>query len=333
MKQVLLFLSLFHQGGCQVKNVLYRMKMLRPRKGPLPVVSVGNISFGGTEKTPFVLTLIAALLKNGIKPAVITRGYKGTWERMGGVLSDGKSRSGTWRESGDEPFMISLNYPEIGVFVGKNRFLSCTRAHNMGFQIAILDDGFQHRRLHRDLDVVLYDPTENYLLREPFSALDRADILLLKDNLNAEIKKELSGDLPDVDIFTYSVFYEGLYNMDRKEESGLDLKEKRVLAFCGIARPDRFRKLLESEGIKPIQFIAFPDHHTYPPASVKQIVDFCENQNADICLTTEKDAVKIKGIQALRDIPTYFFKIGIQTEDALFAKVLSQLKPGDFSDA
>jgi len=308
------------------------MRILRPRKGPLPVVSVGNISFGGTEKTPFVLTLVAALLKNGIKPAVITRGYKGTWERIGGVLSDGKSRSGTWRESGDEPFMVSLNYPEIGVFVGKNRLQSCAKAHNMGFEIAILDDGFQHRRLHRDLDIVLYDPTENCPLREPFSALERADILMFKDNINAEIKKKLSGELPDVDMFTYSVLFEGLYDMNRKKESGLNLKEKRVLAFCGIARPDRFRRLLKSEGIKPVQFIAFPDHHTYPPESVMQIVDFCESQKADICLTTEKDAVKIKGIQVLRDIPTYFLKIRIQTEEALFASVLSQLKTGALSD-
>lgn len=305
------------------------MKILRPKKGPLAVVSVGNISFGGSEKTPFVMTLIAALLKDGVKPAVITRGYKGKWERLGGILSDGKSRSGTWTESGDEPFMISLNYPEIGVLVGKNRFLSCVKASNMGFQIAILDDGFQHRRLHRDLDIVLYDPSENLPLRESFSSLRRADILLLKDGEHSRLEQKFLLSLPDVDVFSYSVSIEGLYNMDRIEESLSALKEKRVLAFCGIARPDRFRKLLERAGIKPIRFIPFPDHHPYPSESMKQIIDLFISQKADVCITTEKDAVKINESQPLREIPTYYLKIGIQTEKELFMRVFSLLKRRD----
>ncbi len=333
MKHVLRFLSLFHQGACQIKNALYRTKILRPKKGPLAVVSVGNISFGGSEKTPFVLTLIAVLLKNGVKPAVVTRGYKGKWERMGGILSDGKSRSGTWTESGDEPYMISLNYPEIGVFVGKNRFLSCTKAYNMGFQVAILDDGFQHRRLYRDLDIVLYDPSENLPLREPLSSIKRADILLLKEGADAKIEQNIFLRLPEVDTFSYTVSIEGLYNMERIEESISALKEKRVLAFCGIARPDRFQKLLEQAGIEPLHFIPFPDHHPYPLESVKQISDLFYGHKADVCFTTEKDAVKIKGNQAFRDIPVYYLKIGIQTEEELFTRVFSHLKRRDLPDA
>jgi tetraacyldisaccharide 4'-kinase len=326
MKRVLRFLSLFYQGGCQVKNTLYRIKLLRPKKGPLVVVSVGNISFGGSEKTPLVLTLVAALLKNGFKPAVITRGYKGKWERIGGVLSDGKSRSGTWAESGDEPFMISLNYPEIGVFVGKNRLKSCEKAYDMGFHVAILDDGFQHRRLYRNLDIVLHNPSEDLPLREPLSSIKRADILLLKENATIKTDQGVLHNLQDVDTFSYSVSNEGFYNLDRIEESISVLEEKRVLAFCGIARPERFRTLLERTGIKPIHFIAFPDHHPYPLESMKQIVEFFNAQKADICITTEKDAIKIKDNQALQYIPAYYLKIGIQTDEEFFARAFSMLK-------
>jgi tetraacyldisaccharide 4'-kinase len=333
MKSVIRFLSFFYQGGCQAKNALYRINLLRPNKGPLPVVSVGNISFGGSEKTPLVLTLVAYLLKNGFKPAVVARGYKGKWERTGGVLSDGKSRSGTWSESGDEPFMISLNYPEIGVFVGKNRLKSCERAHDLGFQVAILDDGFQHRRLHRDLDIVLYNPSGDLPLREPLSSIKRADILLLKEGADNKSGQVIIRNLQDVDTFFYSVSGAGFYNMDRVEESESTLKEKRVLAFCGIARPERFRALLVLTGIKPIHFISFPDHFSYPSESVKRIVDLFYAQKAEVCITTEKDASKIKGHKALQDIPTYYLKIGIQTDEEFFTRVLSTLRRRGLLDA
>lgn len=333
MKRVLRFLSLLYQAGCQAKNSLYRVKLLRPKRGPLPVVSVGNISFGGSEKTPFVLALVGALLEKNIKPAVVTRGYKGKWERSGGVLSDGKSLRGTWQESGDEPFMISLNYPGIGVFVGKNRLRSCQKAHDMGFEVAVLDDGFQHRRLFREIDIVLYNPSEDLPLREPLSSISRADILLLKEGDGPKTDLSIRHNLQDVDTFIYSVHIEGFYNLDRIEESVSALKEKRVLAFCGIARPERFRRLLERAEISPIEFIAYPDHFPYPSESVDQITALFKALKADVCITTEKDAVKIRYSQSFQNTPTYYIKIGIKTEKALFTGVISKLKRRSFSDA
>lgn len=332
MDFVLRLLSLFYQAGCQAINALYRMKLLRPKKGPLAVVSVGNISFGGSEKTPFVLTLTDAFLKKGIKPAVITRGYKGKWERRGGILSGGKGQSATWTESGDEPFMIALNYPEIGVFIGKNRLRSCYKARDMGFNVAILDDGFQHRHLHRDIDVVLYNPSEDHLLREPLSSLARADILLLKNDAGFQSSPDVLHNINDGNTFFYSVSSEGFYNMDRTKTSGSDIKGKRVLAFCGIARPERFLKLLERTGIMPIHFIAFPDHFPYPPNSMKKIIQHFNAQNAEVCLTTEKDAVKIRGRQELFHIPMFYLKIGIQVEEDLFTKIFAKLKEKGLAD-
>jgi tetraacyldisaccharide 4'-kinase len=326
MKRVHHILSLFHQAGCQVKNALYRIKILHPKKAPLAVVSVGNITFGGSEKTPFVVALVAVLLQKGFKPAVVTRGYKGKWEKSGGIVSDGKIRSGTWVESGDEPFMVSIKYPEIGVFVGVNRLLSCQKAHEMGFQVAILDDGFQHRRLSRDVDIILHDPSEDVPLREPLSSIKRADILLLKKGAGTQTAPIHLDRLQDVDTFYYSVSSEGFYSLDGIEESISNFKGKRILAFCGIARPQRFRSLLERAGMEPIHFISFPDHFPYPPESIKQIIRLSDTHRADVCITTEKDAVKIKDKRAFQVIPIYYLKIGILTDEKLFERIFSELK-------
>ncbi len=332
MKRVLRFLSFFYQAGCQVKNSLYRTGLLRPKKAPLVVVSVGNIAFGGSEKTPFVMALVGAFLKKDFKTAVVTRGYKGNWERSGGILSDGKSRSGAWTESGDEPFMISIRYPEAGVFVGRNRHISCQKAHNRGFEVAILDDGFQHRRLSRDLDIVLFDPAENCPLREPLSSIKRADLLLLKKGSLTKTAQSRIHKLQDMDTFFYSVATEGFYTLDGSEESLANLKEKRVLVFCGIARPERFRSLLRDAGIEPVHVLTFSDHFPYPPESVQQIVRVAGTQRAEVCLTTEKDAVKIKDNRAFQDMPTYYLKIGIQIEEGVLERIFSTIKRRDVPD-
>ena len=333
MKRVRRFLSLFYQAGCQAKNALYCTKLLHPKKAPLVVVSIGNITFGGSEKTPFVAALVASLLQNGFKPAVVTRGYKGEWERTGGILSNGKTRSGTWEQSGDEPYMISLNFPEIGVFIGRNRLLSCRKAYDMGFEVAILDDGFQHRQLFRDIDIVLYDPSENLPQREPLSSIKRADVLLIKKNSAPIRLQKQIGKLQDVTTFFYSVSNEGFYALDGSEESLSNLKDKRVLAFCGIARPERFQSLLERAGIEPVHFTTFPDHFAYPVESIKQIFELSNSCRADILITTEKDAIKIKDNRMLHDIPLYYLKVGIQTEEELYKKIFSAILRRSVPDA
>jgi tetraacyldisaccharide 4'-kinase len=114
--------------------------------------------------------------------------------------------------------------------------------------------------------------------------------------------------------------------LDGSEESIANLKEKRVLVFCGIARPERFRSLLVNAGIDPIHFLAFPDHFPYPSKAVEEIIKVADTRGADVCLTTEKDAVKIKDNRAFQDIPTYFLRICIQTEKKLFEKVFSVIQ-------
>ena len=319
MKALQLFISFFNISGCQIKNWLYARKLLTPKKAPFPVISVGNISFGGTGKTPLVINLLSYLIKQGFKPALISRGYRGKWEKEGGVLSDGKNILTSWRSSGDEPFMVAQNTPQAGVFIGKNRLLSCQKAKRMGFELAVLDDGFQHRRLHRDLDIVLYDPAEKTAFREPFSSLKRAQILLIKKGIDPSQKKAKKKGFPEATVFEYSVKNEGFIRCGEKKREPAELfKGKRVLAFCGIARPERFLSFLQEQGIEPLFFFRFPDHYSYPLSSLEKIIAKFRKINGEVIITTEKDTVKIMKNKMFKEIPAYYLKIDLEVEDKFY---------------
>ena len=324
MKFLLFLLSLFNRSGCLIKNWFYKKKMLIPKKAPLSVISVGSIAFGGTEKTPLVMNLITYLVKHGFKPALVSRGYKGKWERSGGILSDGENILAQWEDSGDEPFMVAQNIPQAGIFIGKNRLLSCQKAKRLGFELAVLDDGFQHRRLHRDLDIVLFSPAEKAAYREAVSSLKRANILLLKKEVNPLIKKRIVERFPESTVFEYSIKNKGFFRLPEKHRStGEKLKEKKILAFCGIARPERFLSLLHEGGIKPSFFFKFPDHHPYPRSSIEKIIKKYQEINAEAIITTEKDALKIIQNKSLGKIPAYYLKIGLEVEDKFYAEILN----------
>lgn len=298
-----------------------------PKKAPLPVISVGNIAFGGTEKTPLVIDLISHLARHGFKPALVSRGYKGKWEKSGGVLSDGKNIFGTWKDSGDEPYMVAQNFPKAGIFIGKNRLLSCRKAKQSGFEVAVLDDGFQHRRLYRDLDIVLYDPDEKIALREPFSSLKRADILLVKRGTGSQRKNKIEKRFPETEALEYSVQNRGFFGLGQKEKKESEyLRGKKVIAFCGIARPRRFLARLQEEGLQPLSFLEFPDHHPYPPSSIERITEEYTKLAAEAIITTEKDAVKLVHDKKLEELPVYYLKIGLEVEERFYLRIISLLQ-------
>jgi tetraacyldisaccharide 4'-kinase len=315
MQLLVLAFSLFSRGGSQVKNFFYSRGILNPRSAPLPVISVGNIALGGTEKTPLVMELLAWLLEKGRRPALVSRGYKGRWENKGGVLSDGRDILGTWKEGGDEPFMVARRLPRAGVFVGKNRLSSCLKAREAGFDIAVLDDGFQHRRLGRDLDIVIYSPEERIALREPLGALKRADVCLVKKG--AEFEGE------DVFVFAYSVVNQGFLSpWHREEAQRLQLTQKKVLAFCGIARPQRFIAQVKEAGLEVVSFLSFPDHYSYPRPSLEKIILTSREAGAQAVVTTEKDSVKMLDHQGLFErLPVYYLKIGLRVDPGFYEKI------------
>jgi len=327
--EVLLFIpSLFYQLGSRVKNLLYKWKIFRPEKAPLPVMSVGNIAFGGSEKTPLVMNLISFLEKQGYKPALISRGYKGNWEREGGLLSNGQRIFATWKESGDEPYMVAHNFPQTGIFTGKYRLHSCQKAKDLGFEIAILDDGFQHRRLHRDLDIALYHPEQNTLLREPASALKRAHLILVKKSLEPTVKNRIKKTFAKADIFEYSVVNKGFRKLNSKETLPVDaFCGQKAFAFCGIAHPERFTALLKRAGLEIIHFLKFPDHYPYPPSSLEKIAHQFSKIKPVKVITTEKDAIKIRtGDNILKNIPVYYLKIDLDLEEEFYQRIASHLQ-------
>jgi len=328
MKALLLLFSPVSRLVCRIKGDLYDKGNLKPRKAPLPVVSVGNISFGGSEKTPLAMELIARLLDRGWRPALVSRGYRGQWEKEGGVLSDGTGPKGTWRQGGDEPFMVARGFPGAGVFVGRDKLASCRKAHELGFGAVVLDDAFQHLRLERDVDIVLFDPREKLALREGASSLKRAGIILVKDKPQSGIVGSLKVSFPGAAVFVYRTMPKGFVSLRNGEMAPPDsFRGKSVLAFCGIANPSRFSNLLRELGAEVCGFLSFPDHHPYPAASLDKIARTFAASGAEAVVTTEKDAVKIAPAgTALESLPLHALRIGLDIEAGFYDRVEAGLK-------
>ncbi len=323
MKLALLAFSPVSRLACRTKDVLYARGVLRAAKAPLPSISVGNLSFGGTEKTPLVMELIARLARMGHRPALVSRGYRGRWERTGGTLSDGKSLLGTWVEGGDEPFMVARRFPQAGVFVGRDRLASCLKARELGFTVVVLDDAFQHRRLARDLDIVLVNPAERRPLREGVAALRRADIILVRRNGAPEDEEHLRAAFPRAAVLGYGVTPQGFVDPRTKRTYPPDfLKGHPVFAFCGIAGPRRFLSALRELGADIAGSLTFPDHYEYPGASLEKIDRAFAASRARWLVTTEKDVAKLGLIgTALEGLPFLYLRIGLDLPSGFFERL------------
>ncbi|MBM3285427.1 MAG: tetraacyldisaccharide 4'-kinase [Candidatus Aminicenantes bacterium] len=327
MKILVLVFSLFSRSFSRIKNLAYDYRIFKPRRAPLPVISVGSIALGGTEKTPLAMEVLRFLLDKGHRPALVFRGYKGRWEKEGGLVSDGAKILATWEQAGDEPFMVARAVPGAGILVGKNRFVSCERAAKLGFDVAVLDDGFQHRRLARNLDIAVYSPLERIALREPRSSLRRTDIILVNAAIpDAKIARELPRTRENV--FTYAVEPQGFFHLwDNESIAKEELGKMRLLAFCGIAGPDRFFAQLQTAGARVVSSLIFPDHHPYPDSSVEKILRTVKTTGAGAAVTTEKDAAKLLDRRDLfSDLPVYWLKIGVRLEPGFYARLESFLR-------
>jgi tetraacyldisaccharide 4'-kinase len=274
------------------RDKLYASGVLQTYKLNHPVISVGNITVGGTGKTPLVILLAETFRDRGYRPVVLSRGYK---RKSAGVVvvSAGDGPTVSWEVAGDEPYLIARRAHGVSVVVGADRYAAGLLAEQQGLgNLFILDDGFQHRRLFRNVDLVTIDPVEwaagEKLFpygrwREPEEAIQRAD---------AAIVQASSAGLPDLPIPTFAIetVLEGIYK--GKEPVPLEsVRNRAVTAFAGIAKPHRFFSTLESLGINPAQRVSFPDHHTYTSRDL-------ENIGGEIQITTEKDAVKLESRQA-----------------------------------
>jgi tetraacyldisaccharide 4'-kinase len=265
------------------RNALYDRRLLRPRSLQGPVISVGNISTGGSGKTPFVILLGELLKARGIRFDVLSRGYGRTTR---GVLL--VEPSGLPQDFGDEPLLIARRL-QAPVVVGEDRYEAGRFAESrFGAQIHLLDDGFQHRGLSRDFDIVLVTPDDARdrllpagRLREPLRSLQRADAVALTSGASPEL---------------FSLAGKTVWRVRRGIVPGQ--VPARPIAFCGIARPQNFLLQLRAAGIDPVAEAFFRDHHAYAEKDVRDLLKLQQRSEAGGFVTTEKDAVNLGGYLA-----------------------------------
>ncbi len=310
--KVLLFplylLSLPYGGVVRIRTLLYSKGILNSKRLPCPVISIGNITVGGTGKTPLVITLAKELMDRGISVAVMSRGYKGKGS-TGPFVSDGKTVLLSPEESGDEPFQIAKALKGVPVLIGKDRFTNGQLAlERFGVRGLLLDDGYQHLQLHRDLNILLIDSQIGFgdhdllprgILREPLHHLHRAHLFILTKVERPEacrpLEKMLQELHPSSPIFHSHYETRGLTGPEGEREELPSLKGKKVLAVSGIANPQYFSFLLKKCGMEIVREMTFPDHHHFTP---KDLISIQENaKGLDWIVTTEKDMVKLRNMR------------------------------------
>ncbi|MFH1490805.1 MAG: tetraacyldisaccharide 4'-kinase [Pseudomonadota bacterium] len=299
------------------------------------VLSIGNLSVGGTGKTPAACMLAEWALQEGFRVAVLSRGYRGRYRQKVLEVSDGHGINATPEEAGDEPFLLAKRLPGVPVIVSRKRYLAGLLAHEKhGTDFYILDDGFQHLALKRDLDLVLIDATNPFgnghllpwgPLREPLSFLKRADAFLLTraQALHQEpspppdfpregggpwrrgatppdkgdLSTWLEGNFPGRPVFHGDHVSEKIvFPFSEEAHESRFLEGKRVVAFAGIARPEAFHHTLRGLGAEVVMFKGFRDHHAFTPSEVRGLISEKERLGAECLITTEKDWVRIENL-------------------------------------
>ena len=331
LRFLLIPLSWLYTASVQLRNILYTRGVFKARRLPCRVISVGNIVVGGTGKTPAVIVIAKHLQREGMRVAILLRGYK----RRGGkkmsrrlmsllplrekvaIVSDGEKVCASPIESGDEADMMAKRLSGVPIIVGKCRYLTGQVAlERFKVDVLLLDDGFQHRQLARDVDILTIPATHPFgspkkllpagTLREPPTALRRADLILLTHadtpNISAHAKKVVKGLAPNAPVLESihqpTHLYPLVPNKNNEKRTNVrpdtrELKGKRVLAVCGIGNPDAFVATLMRCSVASVELLAFPDHHVYTEADKQRIDTAFQAAAADLIVTTQKDEQKL----------------------------------------
>jgi len=316
-KSFLFAISIGYGGLVKLRENLYKKGFLQSKRLPCTVISIGNITVGGSGKTPMTIYMAELIKHLGYGVAIISRGYKGQAEKIGGVVCDGRMICMGPDEAGDEPFMISERLKTVPVIVGQNRFKAGILAiKEFKPDVLLLDDAFQHLKLHRDLDLVLLDSKEplgnTYLfprgtLRETASALSRGDAVILtrsdvgKPASLGQIKKHFprkpifhSSHTPYIYKIVTGNTSQSRDRLTISSKYDFDIfKNKRAFAFSGIASNDDFRRTIQSFKCKLENFTGFSDHHPYSNRELDEIVKSAADLSVEFIFTTEKDYVRI----------------------------------------
>ena len=304
-------LSRMFGAGVALRNALYDRGVLKTRKLTRPVVSVGNISVGGSGKTPFVIALGQLLQQRGIAFDVLSRGYGRSSSEVVAIDSQGGPAL-----TGDEPALI-LQHLHVPVIVGADRYEAGLMAEGMvnSSKLHLLDDGFQHRRLHRDFDIVMLPASdlEDKLLpvgrlREPVRSLRRADAVVVYADQNPTVPASAN-----IWRVRRTVAVEGV--------------PSRPLAFCGLARPQQFFSQLRQLGLQLADTVAFPDHHRYRESDIRRLLRLKSSTGAGGFITTEKDAVNLGSLQErLEPLRTAKLRLVFENPELVLSTMLNTLE-------
>ena len=317
----LFIISIFYKIVIRIRIAGYKIGFLQTKRLPCKVVSVGNITIGGTGKTPLTIYLAEYLKKKGYNVTVISRGYRGKAEKKGAIVSDGKTVFLGPQEAGDEAFMMAnqLKKSKIPVIVGQNRYKAGILAvDKFKPSIIVLDDAFQHLRLFRDIDLLLLDGNDPFgnqyllprgILREPISSLSRSNAFVLTRtdiaSGSTESFKGINKYISFCPIYrtTHTLYIHKVLegykdktciDVSKKISFGINiLKGKRVFAFSGIAKNEDFKRSIEKNSCNIKGFVGYPDHHSYSDTDLSDLLQSAMAKNVDFILTTEKDYVRI----------------------------------------
>jgi tetraacyldisaccharide 4'-kinase len=294
-----------------IRNIVYDFGIIPVYHPPIPVISVGNITAGGTGKTPFVEYLVKRYISKGSRTCVISRGYKRLTRGMQ-VVSDGYSIRGNAISVGDEPYQIAKKFTSAIIVVSEKRAVAADYVlKEFKPQLFILDDGFQHRSIARNIDIVMIDGTcelnDIPLIpagrrREQLSSLRRADLLIrsgggknhmsLTDSCNVEMRYKVKE--------FRSIKGDKIYSVDQ-------MRGKKCVVFAGIGNPASLLSTLKENEIEVVQFHKFPDHHIYTEKEMGTMCQSLETARGDFIVTTEKDIVRLESLALKPGFPTQFF--------------------------
>jgi tetraacyldisaccharide 4'-kinase len=320
----------------QLRLWLHKHRIIRANTLGCQVISVGNVTVGGTGKTPIVETFARSLTEKGRKVAILSRGYKSRktpiWEkilkreeRLPRVVSDGERLLLNSDLAGDEPYMLASNLPEVAVLVDKDRVKSGKYAiRKLGCDTLVLDDGFQYLKLQHRLDIVLVDYTNPFgynrvlprgLLREPARNIKRAGFIFITKcppEGAPDLKAKLRELNPHAEISECRHTSKYLQNVYTRERLDLDaVRGKRVSAISGIAVPKGFEDGLQRLGAQVVHSAQYADHHRYSQQEIIETINQAAEAGAEMILTTEKDAVRFPRIERC-DLPVIYLRVEIE---------------------
>jgi len=303
-------LSFFYGLAIQLRLFSYKMGFLSTKRLPAHVVSIGNITTGGTGKTPFVIMLAKWAERNGLRVAILSRGYKGKRSNDSLVVSDGKNVLASVEDAGDEPTLLAKKLLTVPTLISKKRYKIGSLALKLfNSELLLLDDGYQHLSLHRDVNILLVDAKRQFgnrsllplgPLREPIEQIKRADIIIITrctdERPGNDLVDYFKKNFPVRSILRARYFPDQvIFPLVGKTHPPDILAGKNVVAFAGIANPDDFLEMVENLGAYVIHFETFSDHHFFSENEIEELVSWKKRPNVDFLLTTEKDWMRIDG--------------------------------------